>query len=90
MKNSLNEELNRMRELAGLIKEGAEQQTANSAEGSQTPPMQTQSPSIGKFQTQTIGQTPKAKQPGPEENFDKSEIQELLDDESDYSPIVKH
>jgi hypothetical protein len=88
MKN-LTEELNRMRELAGIIKEGSEQSTANTADGAQKPPTQTQSPSIGSPQIQKVGNTPKAKQPTPQVNT-KEEIEELLYDESDYPPIVKH
>ena len=86
MKNNLTEELKRMRELAGLIKEGAEQSTANSSEGGQKPPTQTQSPSIGNPQVQRTGQTPQAKQPAPEPKDGDEEIKELLDDAGDYAP----
>jgi hypothetical protein len=84
MKKNLKEELNRMRELAGIIKEGSEQSTANSAEGAQKPPMQTQSPSIGSAQAGIRGQVPIAKQPAPSEKFSEEEMEEMIDDEGDY------
>jgi hypothetical protein len=89
MKNTLTEELNRMRELAGIIKEGSEQSTANTSDGAQKPPMQTQSPSIGSSIAGVMGQTPIAKQPAPSEKFSEEEMEEMIDDEGDYPAIDK-
>jgi hypothetical protein len=84
MKNKLVEELDRMRKLAGLIKEGSEQSTANTADGAQKQPMQIQSPSIGSSIAGVMGQTPIAKQPAPSEEYTEEEMDEIIGDESDY------
>ena len=89
MKNMLSEELKRMKTLAGIINEGSEQSTANTSDGAQKPPMQTQSPSIGSSIAGIQGQVPIAKQPAPSEEFSEKEMEEMIDDEGDYPAIDK-
>lgn len=68
----------------GTIEEGSEQSTANTSDGAQKPPMQTQSPSIGSPMAGIKGRVPIAKQPAPSQKYTEEEMEEIIGDENDY------
>ena len=83
MKNNLIEELNRMKELAGIINEQGE--APGQAPAQQEAPNQTQSPSIGSSaDNQKPGQTPQPKHPAPTQPNNKG-VENISQNDVDQS-----